>query len=88
MITIGKDIVLENAKDLNLDGVVELFATADEPKAMRDQLATLWQTVKKHTGNDGSDGTDNLSLGMFLLERLIGAVDGMENISGRELRLM
>ena len=88
MITVGKDIVLENAKDLNLDGVVELLATADEPKAIRDQLVTVWQTVRDATGNDGHEGTDDLTLGMFLLGRLIGAVDAMENTDGRQLMLM
>ena len=88
MITTGKRIVLQNARDLNLDGVVELFATADEPKKMRDQLVTVWQTVRDTTGNDGHEGTDDLTLGMFLLGRLIGAVDAMENTDGRQLRLV
>ena len=88
MMTIDKKIVLSNARELNLDGVVELFATADEPTAMRDQLVTVWQTVRDATGNDGRSGTDDLSLGMFLLGRLIGAVDGMQNTDGRQLRLV
>ena len=81
--------VMQQAAKLNLDGIIETFATWDYPQEIRKHLFCIYSTLTHYILSDGNTCGQNAELAnaMYLLETLIENCDEMSDVSKRHLEL-
>ena len=82
-------MTLKAAEKLNLDGIIETFATWDDPQEIRKRLFTVYSTLAQYVLNDGEACGPNKELAesMYFLCILIENCDEMNNVKERQIKL-
>lgn len=80
-------LVMAGAAKVNLDGIIETFATWDYPKNIRKLLFCVYSTLTNYVLSDSNacGPNDELANAMYLLKTLIENCDEMDDMSNRHL---
>lgn len=84
------NFVVDGAAKVNLDGIIETFATWDYPENLRKGLFVIYSKLAQYLIDDGdfSSGDKEITNAMFLIKTLIENCDELGNLKDRKLRVV
>lgn len=80
----------ENARSINLDGIIDIFTCYTTPKSLRKSIFTIYSTLTQYLLSDGDIccGDPDIIESMYLLKLILESCEELDNVKESKLKVI